>query len=150
MIDVRPVGAHSPAQHEESKRTSVIRLGFWAAFGIASPKPTDGKRDTDLLDQPMMAETRRGGWQSIERFLVAAATGPTVAITPATSTRRFHGRAPTLSAPTSLSELDDCVDGGSFLACRRSQGARGVPVVGPGGVSWPETSPSSRRRRARG
>ena len=61
MIDVRPVGAHSPAQHEESERTSVIRLGFWAAFGITSPKPTDGKRDTDLLDQPMMAEIWRGG-----------------------------------------------------------------------------------------
>jgi hypothetical protein len=48
-------------RHEESERTSAIRLGFWAAFGITSPKPTDGKRDTDLLDQPMMAEIRRGG-----------------------------------------------------------------------------------------
>ena len=61
MIDVRPVGAHSPTRHEEGQRTSLIRLGFWAAFGIASPKPPDGKQNADLLDQPMMAEIRRGG-----------------------------------------------------------------------------------------
>jgi hypothetical protein len=61
MIDVRPVGAHSPMRHEESERTSAIRLGFWAAFGIASPKPTDGRQNTDLLGEPMMAEIRRGG-----------------------------------------------------------------------------------------
>jgi hypothetical protein len=57
--------------------------------------------------------------------------------------------APTLAAPTSLSEFADCVDGGSLSACRRSQGLA-VSRSLAGWVSWPETSPSSRRRRARG
>ena len=57
--------------------------------------------------------------------------------------------APTLAAPTSLSELPTVSTVVLFQRADVHRGSR-CPGRWPGGVSRPETSPSSRRRRARG